>query len=777
MADNENILSLIGEMRREMVAKAPAKEEEPVAQPSSTALEARRQEALTLTRGCKWNDALVLIDECLQVEPHDWPLQNAKAVALYRKGRSQEAMEILRSGIREATETQPFHHNLAYLLLDMGEPLEAVDHAIVAYQMVPTSTEARATLTRCRHELARKMRPLRRKANDDKGSKKLLSRLHDALTLTEQALAGGCAQAESGGNRISLVMIAKNEEEYLRDCLESVRGVVDEIILVDTGSTDSTRDIALEYGAKVFDHPWQDDFSDARNVSLAHATGEWALWLDADERLTSESAVKIRAMVDAASDNVGGFMATFRNYLSKGPNADIFWHRACRLFRNVPSARFTGRVHEQNARGIEAAGLEIHASDIQIDHLGYASEVMDERNKHERFISMLRREIEENPSDSYANFQMYNLGNAYYIKGDMENAIEWFSKAAEKVEAQFDFTAMLFVQWATAYYRLRRPVEALEICDRADAAGIVHPGIRFARGHSLLQLRDYDGAEREFLAAKEMGRQIGVLDIGDSGTYTYKADFGLALVYLAEDRHEDTVRASRSALAERPGFIEAHYTLAHGLSSLGRYAEAIPEYDAVVAAEPDHNPGAVERALVIEESGDHASALPLLERYANELPEDPTICAHLAHCYEQLGKLEEARGAYTRARELVPTSVEIVVNLGRVLAALGDDAGAVDCFTDAILIDRTYGNAYFNAADVLYRLGIYDRAIEVLQQGLTVDPANAAGFFVLGNCYFQLGDMAAAELCYRSALERKPGYQEAQNNLELATAAVATQAA
>src|SRR5207253_10332123 len=81
--------------------------------------------------------------------------------------------------------------------------------------------------------------------------------------------------------RLSLCMIVKNEERFLRNCLESVKDIVDEMVIVDTGSTDSTPDIAREYGAKVIPHVWKDDFSEARNVSLDHAEGDWVLWLAA----------------------------------------------------------------------------------------------------------------------------------------------------------------------------------------------------------------------------------------------------------------------------------------------------------------------------------------------------------------------------------------------------------------------------------------------------------------------------------------------------------------
>ncbi len=88
---------------------------------------------------------------------------------------------------------------------------------------------------------------------------------------------------------LTLSMIVKNEEKYLEDCLKSVRGVADEIVIVDTGSTDHTIEIAQEYNAKLFHYTWINDFSAARNYALEKSTGDWVLYLDADERLSKSS--------------------------------------------------------------------------------------------------------------------------------------------------------------------------------------------------------------------------------------------------------------------------------------------------------------------------------------------------------------------------------------------------------------------------------------------------------------------------------------------------------
>jgi len=104
------------------------------------------------------------------------------------------------------------------------------------------------------------------------------------------------------GARVTIAIIAKNEEANLGDCLESVKGLGAEIIVVDTGSTDRTREIALEYGAKVFDFPWVDSFAAARNECLRHATGEWIFWMDADDRLDADNREKLRALFAALGD-------------------------------------------------------------------------------------------------------------------------------------------------------------------------------------------------------------------------------------------------------------------------------------------------------------------------------------------------------------------------------------------------------------------------------------------------------------------------------------------
>src|SRR5580658_1616487 len=108
--------------------------------------------------------------------------------------------------------------------------------------------------------------------------------------------------------RVSLCMIVRNEEANLPPCLASVAGLTDEVVVVDTGSHDRTKEIALAHGARVFDFAWCDDFSAARNESLRHARGDWVLWLDADDRVTAENRMRLQKLLRELPDAPDGFM-------------------------------------------------------------------------------------------------------------------------------------------------------------------------------------------------------------------------------------------------------------------------------------------------------------------------------------------------------------------------------------------------------------------------------------------------------------------------------------
>lgn len=224
-------------------------------------------------------------------------------------------------------------------------------------------------------------------------------------------------------NRIllSASMIVRNEENFIGGCLESIKDVVDEIVIVDTGSDDATKKIAREYGARVFDFPWNGDFAAARNEALGHCRGEWILYIDADERLRPADKSYVREIL---SD--GGKVAyTVVFYPIVGYTA----YREYRIFRNDPRIRFEGVIHETMVPAIRSVarqdGLEIGRSELVIDHLGYEGDLT---HKHARNASLLKAQIENDPGRIYLRWQ---LGAALKGLGDTEGAERAWMDAIE----------------------------------------------------------------------------------------------------------------------------------------------------------------------------------------------------------------------------------------------------------------------------------------------------------------------------------------------------------
>ncbi|HLK18355.1 MAG TPA: glycosyltransferase [Bryobacteraceae bacterium] len=213
---------------------------------------------------------------------------------------------------------------------------------------------------------------------------------------------------------LSFCIIAKNEAHHLRKCLDSVRGLAGEIVLVDTGSTDETKDIARDYGALVFPFDFtRVDFSGARNLALSHARAPWILMLDADETLAAGGAAKIEARI-ALGENIGFFLERHNN--SDPPVTDY----VVRLFPNRPDYRYRGRVHELIDNSILAVGGRLVKTDIRIDH-NFSSDPEARRRKNHWYIEILKEEIVADPSD---DSRLDFLAAEYHQLGMFDHAIE-----------------------------------------------------------------------------------------------------------------------------------------------------------------------------------------------------------------------------------------------------------------------------------------------------------------------------------------------------------------
>ncbi len=236
--------------------------------------------------------------------------------------------------------------------------------------------------------------------------------------------------------QISLCMIVRNEESYLPECLESVADVVNEIIIVDTGSTDNTKKIAESFGATVFDFTWVDDFSKARNYSLSKASNDWILYLDADERLDKNS---INELVELSfQKRKAGYYCKVVSPSASTGNPSVM--KYIRFFRNLNNPNFEGKVHEQIIPNLKKNGFEILDSNISIIHIGYDVNEDKLKNKAKRNLDLLLKDYRQNPS-SYNAFQ---IGQSYLFMNEHGKANEYFLKVQKRNDLDNEHMAQTY---------------------------------------------------------------------------------------------------------------------------------------------------------------------------------------------------------------------------------------------------------------------------------------------------------------------------------------------
>jgi glycosyltransferase involved in cell wall biosynthesis len=235
---------------------------------------------------------------------------------------------------------------------------------------------------------------------------------------------------------ITQCIIAKNEEKNIKYCLSHLKTVVDEQIVVDTGSTDKTVEIAEGLGAKVFHFEWINDFSAARNYALDKAKGDWIIFLDCDEYFSESSVPLILKNIKKASElkNIDGITCELINIDKNKRVLSTVKNISARIYKRKKSLRYRNKVHEvlYNDKNKDLKLKNIDACDyIKIYHTGYDSKEVEEKNKNERNISLLEKELELNPNDSYLNLY---LSKQFYMSKKYKESLECANKSLKNID-------------------------------------------------------------------------------------------------------------------------------------------------------------------------------------------------------------------------------------------------------------------------------------------------------------------------------------------------------
>jgi len=321
-------------------------------------------------------------------------------------------------------------------------------------------------------------------------------------------------------------MIVRNEEEYIVRCLNSVKKIVDEIIIVDTGSSDRTIEICRSYGAQIHEFPWNGSFSDARNYGLELATGDWILWLDADEEVDAEDACKLRDFLCFDNDKI--LSIHLINYYGNEPDPDQTFHTSHpRLFRNNLGFRFENKIHEKlNAYQVltPAEVQKLKTIPIKIFHYGYMEPVVLNKKKSERNIKMLESELAKEEHSPWID---YYLANEYYRAQQYEKAFAFVNKSIlHFLKHNLMPPSLLYNLKYSILLTLESYEGAWPGIERAIALYPDYVDLRFYKGVILYAKKMYPEALKEFKICLEMGDEnlenLTLKGVGSFQAWYYK---------------------------------------------------------------------------------------------------------------------------------------------------------------------------------------------------------------------------------------------------------------
>ncbi|WP_028589696.1 glycosyltransferase [Paenibacillus massiliensis] len=323
---------------------------------------------------------------------------------------------------------------------------------------------------------------------------------------------------------ISLCMIVKNEERTLARCLESVQGIVDELIVVDTGSVDKTVEIAEGFGAKIYHYDWDNNFSNARNYALQFASCDYVLSLDADEWLEDASKSKLLDLL-----NRSYYFLRIRNVIRAGV---VDTHSFVRLFKRSVGYKYEGYIHEQinhlDFPDDKGGNLQVY-----INHDGYTQVVMQGKSKKSRNMMIIEKELEEAPTA----FGYFNLGTQYKVAREPEKAIEAFKKAYA-LGPDKNFIPKLIIYLIQCLTEQQRYGDAINVLNDSIPLHPKYTDYHYYLGTIYAKLHYWKDAEQCFLKCIELGEVEDFLYSSLEGVGSYMAHAHLANVYLALEERE-----------------------------------------------------------------------------------------------------------------------------------------------------------------------------------------------------------------------------------------------
>lgn len=510
---------------------------------------------------------------------------------------------------------------------------------------------------------------------------------------------------------LSICMIVKDEEHTLDRCLESVAPIAEEIIVVDTGSSDNTKEVAKKWGASVYDFQWRNDFSQARNFSLEKATSDWILVLDADECLSKKDLPQMRRLLNIR--DVYGYVLFQRSYLddssipgwkpnttndSEGKNyKGYFDSPLVRLFRNYNNFCFEGRVHELVEQSIMRQKKTVVNTDIPIHHYGKVESERHLANKGAMYVALGKDRLKDNPNDPRV---YYDLAAQYFELGQLEEAKKYYKETLERDgqfyralcelgmiyahEKKYDDAVHSLEQsiainphYFTAYQKLAIVHEMKG--NLSEAITTLETVIALDEGNSevLKNLALLHYAQNNTEKAINYFKQLQKIDPSIDVAHEFAhANYLLGIKALRAHEYVKARRFFEDAIRLHPTHVTAHNDLGVVYVNLNEYAKAEAEFQTVVRlTEVNQNlhkectQAYVNLGFLYNNRGLFRQALECLEKGIERDPSNPEIYNHIGIAKCGLGDLQEGVKYFNMTLKMQPSHIAAQTNLKRVQEA------------------------------------------------------------------------------------------------------------
>ncbi len=529
---------------------------------------------------------------------------------------------------------------------------------------------------------------------------------------------------------LSLCMIVKNEERFLFDCLKSINDLVSEIIIVDTGSTDKTVQIARRFSAKVYSYQWQNDFAKARNFALQQASQPWILYLDADERLHPIYHEAIGKAV--STDKFDAYYIRVRSEVGSVLGDIPHIQAYPRLFRNKPAFRFEGRIHEQITPSIRRQHGRFSLLDAEIAHLGYNLSEQEMKAKINRNLQSLQKQVEDEPQNAYAKFQ---LGQTFILAKDDEKGEQHLREAIDSGKLNESIKASALLILANQRYLDKNYQEAIHLTQQATGIAPRQRVGWFLQSECFAKLEQFENA----LASLKKMREHKNLAFSD----------------VSVDKLFD-----EALVSQREGLY---------YFSLNVYSEAIRHLAQYLMQSRQLRIGILEKFLYALLEMNHS--LSQTNKIFHHLLENLTAFDDVHTAIRLLGSFFEQNQVwqfkvelFRRACELYPQEARYYYWLGNIFLEKNHFDEAEKYYKIALQHSQSTYEIHYNLAVVAIKRRDYKKAILALENIKTLFPQNReAANRLLGGLYMKVGDVEQAQHYALNILEAKKKRQLTAN--------------